>query len=659
MKSRGAKNRFVMTNLLKGLTAIVLVTSMGTITPLSAEETGEPTDVITEEVVTEEAEENVLEVTEKDNEDTETEETDVSDDASTNEYNVEEVIENEVITEIEEVFEVSYSGQAGPSATWALNEGTLTISGNGSILREGYDNLANYANDIKKVIIQDGITSIGNNYFNGLTQMESITIPNTVKSIGDFAFLRCENLKALVIPSGVTVINRNLCNGCSKLESVSIPEGVTSIGMYAFSGCKSLKSVNIPNGVKSIGESAFGGCEIIESIVIPNGVTTIENNTFIACYKLKSVTLHDDIISIGMYAFNNCKSLEQITLPKNLKSLGNSAFGVCPSLKMINLPEGVTTIGPGAFQACTNLEQITIPESVTTLGASAFRSCTKLKTVTLPKNVTVINDNLFSKCESLAQLTIHENITKIDMYAFNECKSLEQLTISNNVTEIGENAFKDSGLKDIYYESDEQNWKKITTSIGTDGIPSFTVVHFKSSGADNFERLYGKGRYETSLDLADKFHEIKGNFDNVIIAYGENFPDALSGGYLASQTNAPIIIVKNDATIEQNVLDYLKANANPKAKIMILGSSSVVSSSFENQLKNLGMNFNVVRYGGATRFETNIAILEAGGIKKGSNGTLFVSSANGFADSLSASSAGVPLLIANAELTQDQITFLN
>ena len=89
MKSRGAKNRFVMTNLLKGLTAIVLVTSMGTITPLSAEETGEPTDVITEEVVTEEAEENVLEVTEKDNEDTETEETDVSDDASTNEYNVE------------------------------------------------------------------------------------------------------------------------------------------------------------------------------------------------------------------------------------------------------------------------------------------------------------------------------------------------------------------------------------------------------------------------------------------------------------------------------------------------------------------------------------------------------------------------------------------
>ncbi|MCF0114675.1 MAG: cell wall-binding repeat-containing protein, partial [Erysipelotrichaceae bacterium] len=177
-------------------------------------------------------------------------------------------------------------------------------------------------------------------------------------------------------------------------------------------------------------------------------------------------------------------------------------------------------------------------------------------------------------------------------------------------------------------------------------------------GVSDIKRLYGSGRYETSLDIAKKLHDINGNFNHVIIAYGENFPDALSGGYLAAQTNAPIIIVKNDATVEQNVLNYLQNNANHGAKIMILGSSSVVSTSFETKLKNLGMGFNVVRYGGATRFETNIEILKAGGIETGVNGTLFVASANGFADSLSASSSGLPLMIANAELTQDQITFL-
>jgi putative cell wall-binding protein len=164
-------------------------------------------------------------------------------------------------------------------------------------------------------------------------------------------------------------------------------------------------------------------------------------------------------------------------------------------------------------------------------------------------------------------------------------------------------------------------------------------------------RLFGKLRYDTAISVAEKYKESSGKFENVIVAYGQNFPDSLSGGYLAKVKKAPILLV--EPSQENRIVKYISENIASGGRVYILGGTGVVSSSFESKVKAKGIS--TTRLGGKTRFETNLAILKAAGVK---DEDILVCTGNDYADSLSASAVGKPILLVGKTLTQNQKNYI-
>ena len=230
------------------------------------------------------------------------------------------------------------TGKCGDNVTYSLDTstGVLTISGTGDMTDySGYDNRCPFDrnSNIKSVIIESGVTSIGDEAFYSCENLTSVTIPNGVTSIGNASFLGCRSLPSVTIPNSVTRICGNAFAYCRSLPSVTIPDGVTRIGYFAFNACTSLTSVTIPDSVTSIDIYAFVDCISLTSVTIPDGVTDISERTFSNCTSLTSVTIPDSVTSIGEFAFFNCTSLTSVTIPNRVTSIGESAFRNCTRLK--------------------------------------------------------------------------------------------------------------------------------------------------------------------------------------------------------------------------------------------------------------------------------------------------------------------------------------
>ena len=220
-----------------------------------------------------------------------------------------------------------------------------------------------------------------------------------VTSIGDGAFSMeyklpnygCKRLTSITIPQSVTSIGERAFSGCSSLKSFTIPDGVTSIGEYAFEGCSSLKSVTIGKSVTSIKKSAFYGCSSLTSIKVRTGNAVfdsrdkcnaiIETNSNTLLFGCKNTTIPNSVTSIGNYAFKDCSGLTSITIPNSVTSIGEYAFYGCSGLTSITIPNSVTSIGNYAFKDCSGLTSITIPNSVEEIGEGAFRGCSGLKEI--------------------------------------------------------------------------------------------------------------------------------------------------------------------------------------------------------------------------------------------------------------------------------------
>lgn len=227
------------------------------------------------------------------------------------------------------------SGTYGKNVIWTYSEATqtLTISGNGNMRNLSlFGSIFPYHSDIKKVVIESGVTSIGDHAFDGCSSLSSVTIPSSVTSIGDFAFYGCHSLTSIAIPNNVTSIGFSAFESCSGLTSITIPNSVTSIGKFAFESCKGLISVSIPNSLTSIEEGTFYGCSSLISVTIPNSVTNIGYNAFRGCSSLTSVTFGNNVAIIGEQAFSGCWSLTSITIPHSVTSIGGWAFSSSRSL---------------------------------------------------------------------------------------------------------------------------------------------------------------------------------------------------------------------------------------------------------------------------------------------------------------------------------------
>ena len=333
---------------------------------------------------------------------------------------------------------------------------------------------------LQSVTIPNSITSIGSLAFGNCTSLTSITIPSSVKSIGYAAFSGCTKLKTLITDGNNsldysssslkslitdlqvtgTKIRDSAFLGFTALKNVTIPSTVKSIGGAAFSDCTNLSSVTINNGVEKIGEIAFMNCTSLASITLPSSVKSLGTDVFKGCTKLKSLTtdgsnrldyssLKDKITTLNVTgtkitddAFFRFTALTSVTIPNTVTSIGTGAFDCCTSLTSVTIPDSITKISGAAFADCTKLSSVTIPSSVTSIDELAFSNCPALTSVTLPNSVTRIGAYAFSDCSNLTAINIPASVTSIDEYAFYGCTKLTDITIPETVTNIGTGAFK-------------------------------------------------------------------------------------------------------------------------------------------------------------------------------------------------------------------------
>jgi len=268
------------------------------------------------------------------------------------------------------------------------------------------------------------VTAIDSDGFMYCSDLESVIIPDSIKTIGDHAFDHCEKLVSATVGNGITSIGNYVFYCCTSLVNVNIPEGVKTIGDYAFYYCKSLTTINIPESVKSIGRKAFRACYGFESIIIPGSVDSIGEEAFASCQNLKSINIGNGVKTIGASAFSTCKSLTSVTIPGSIESMGEYAFEYCKGLKSVIICEGVESVSRYAFQYCEALSSVDLG-SVKTIGEEAFKFCKSLESVIIPDSVKTIGEEAFDHCEAISSLTVGRGVTSIGRKAFYHCDGLE------------------------------------------------------------------------------------------------------------------------------------------------------------------------------------------------------------------------------------------
>ena len=278
-------------------------------------------------------------------------------------------------------FAQTYSGQCGDNLYWSFNNNTLTITGSGDMWDERPWGL--FDAETRTILFPDGITSIGDNAFNGFINLTSITIPNSVTGIGNYAFDGCSGLTSITIPNSVMSIGASVFDGCSRLTSIvwnakncedysyhpfknirsqitsfTIGDNVQYVPTYLCEGMSKLTSITIPSSVTSIGSRAFQLCSGLTSVTIGNSVTRIEDDAFLKCSSLTSITIGNSVATIGEGAFESCSSLTSITIPNSVTNIKYGAFANCVRLGQVSLGSSISYIGGEVFAGCNRLYDI-------------------------------------------------------------------------------------------------------------------------------------------------------------------------------------------------------------------------------------------------------------------------------------------------------------
>ena len=396
------------------------------------------------------------------------------------------------------------SGTCGPNLKWHLSDdGVLTISGKGEMKNyTDYTKNPWSGSNLKRIIIGDSVTTIGNYAFSVCRSLTSVTIPNSVTTIGYSAFADCSSLTSVTIGNSVTTIGWGAFSDCSSLTSVTIGNSVTTIGRDAFSGCSSLTSVTIGNSVTTIGYNAFYNTNMTKIIWLTNtppvGYSNVKSrNHYVAndlytnldnkkIYPYLSSIFEVDGIKyvpvspsertcdaidctytgdfyepqinkkvnykgvdmtvrkINPYTAYNCTKIKKAYIDID-GSIGDEGFCLCTNLSTVNIAK-VNDIGNGAFNRCTNLSTVNI-EKVNDIGNEAFNRCANLSTVNIEK-VNDIGNEAFNRCANLSTVNI-EKVNDIGKGAFSECTNLVSVVVKDG-NNIGESAFSNcSSLKTL------------------------------------------------------------------------------------------------------------------------------------------------------------------------------------------------------------------
>ena len=277
----------------------------------------------------------------------------------------------EIISSLDAIGVDSFCSSDNGDCSWKLKGNTLSVFGNGKMSDCGLLEMP-LGLMVKKLEIEEGVTSIGDYAFSCFSALTNVIIPDTVTYIGSTAFMGCTGLTDISIPDSVTDIGSDAFRACTGLTEISIPDSVINIERYAFSECSNLKKVKLSNRIERLEPDSFSSCIKLTEITIPDSVKTINDYTFASCSSLVSVYLPENLSEIGVAAFANCSKLNNIVLPKQLTSIKDMAFLNCSSLSDLELPEGVTDIGYYVYFNCKKILSVTIPASVVKIDDYAF-----------------------------------------------------------------------------------------------------------------------------------------------------------------------------------------------------------------------------------------------------------------------------------------------
>ena len=287
------------------------------------------------------------------------------------------------------------------------------------------------------------VTAIENSAFENNKIFHAVTIPNTVKKIGQKAFYNCVNLKQIILLDSLSEIKEYTFQNCEELNNVKIPESVTTISTSAFSNCSSLETVKLPSNLRELGQYAFWGCKKLQNIFIPKNLKTVSNSSvFGDCTSLKYAEIEDGMATIPNYLFQNCSALTDVKIPESVTAIGTSAFYSCSNLETVKLPSNLRELGQYAFWGCKKLQSIFIPKTLKTVSdRGVFGDCISLKYAEIEDGMATIPNYLFQNCSALTDVKIPESVTAIGTSAFYSCSNLETVKLPSNLRELGEDVF--------------------------------------------------------------------------------------------------------------------------------------------------------------------------------------------------------------------------
>lgn len=392
-------------------------------------------------------------------------------------------------------------------------------------------------NSLEEVVIEEGVTTLPDNFFSGYTKLKKIVLPASLQSIGKTCFSGCTSLVEIVLPEGLTTIGDSAFMGCASLQSIQLPETLIECGEYVFRDCTSLTSVKLPSTWETIQAGLFYGCTALLSVELPETLKCIDTHAFLGCTALteiklpagleeigrgafsksaiqkvnipkalasstlrslfsdnaittyaniREVTLDEGIESLAKEFFSGCTALCSVAFSETVTSLGYRCFYNCTSLTEVTLPNGLKSLGDRAFEKCSSLKMVQIPETIEALGQYLFSGCTSLTSVVLPNSLTTFGIGLFDQCSNLQKVQLPANLQTIPQYAFQKCTALQKIVIPETCTTIGSYALRDcTALERVTFNGNPP------TSVGSSAFPA-TVGVYTVEHADEWEAVLDK-----------------------------------------------------------------------------------------------------------------------------------------------------------------------
>ncbi len=354
------------------------------------------------------------------------------------------------------------TGACGDDLTWKLDYyGTLTITGTGEMYgytryEDGQSPWRTYAADIKAVVIEEGVTTVGGCAFFGCGSLTSVTLPDSLTTIGESSFRECGELTNVDFGTGLTEVQGFAFMNCYKLAAADLGANIQTIGNSSFFNCHALAELNLGESLTAIGTLAFSGCTSLETVTMPDTVTVLGSDAFSGCTALTAAKLSNALTDLPKYTFNDCVSLVDVTMPQYLTTIGERAFYYCTSLESIDLPFSMLAIGDDAFGHCVKLSDIQLPMALSYVGYFAFNGCTALTDVEFPPNLTYFTGGCFYDCTGLTEIVFPAGTTYVDDDAFAGCTNVKTIVFTGDLpTILG--AF--IGIEaDAYYPAGNETW---------------------------------------------------------------------------------------------------------------------------------------------------------------------------------------------------------